>query len=89
MALELHAAARLATQLPGKWRADSQAGRHARLRQALDGWDAMASELREAAGAPPLPSDDPSGDCSATQARPAACQLVAAGATGQTLSLLW
>ena len=39
------------------------------LGEALAGWDALASELREAAGLPPVPSDDAAGDCSATQAR--------------------
>ena len=36
--------------------------------EALAGWDALASELREAAGLPPAPSTDAGGDCSATQA---------------------
>lgn len=37
--------------------------------EALAGWDALAGELREAAGLPPAPSTDAVGDCSATQAR--------------------
>ncbi|KAK9840784.1 hypothetical protein WJX81_004448 [Elliptochloris bilobata] len=40
--------------------------------EALAGWDALASELREAAGLPPAPSDNAAGDCSATQAMVAA-----------------